>query len=163
MTSETRAFFWYLDLREIKSSSLSDAVPVPPCSCSVEIKLLISNIRQNVCLSLWTLSTQISLYCSRQWPAQLNIRQDLKYWTGGNQQVNIGTLNQRVKQLFLIPPAWLTYITLWIFCGLIPSLAELSLQYFIWVEHKMSIICPWLWHIMTHTFQSYSENTTLSR
>ena len=34
-------------------------------------------------------------------------------------------------------------------------------KYFIWVEHKMSINCPWLWHIMTHTFQRYSENTTI--
>ena len=37
---------------------------------------------------------------------------------------------------------------------------EFPLQYFIWVEHKMSIKRPWLWHIMTHTFQRYLENTT---
>ena len=30
---------------------------------------------------------------------------------------------------------------------------EFPLQYFIWVEHKMSIKRPWLWHIMTYTFQ----------
>ena len=38
---------------------------------------------------------------------------------------------------------------------------QLHRKYFIWVEHKMSINCPWLWHIMTHTFQRYSENTTI--
>ena len=37
---------------------------------------------------------------------------------------------------------------------------EFPLQYFIWVEHKMSIKCPWLWHIMTYTFQRNLENTT---
>ena len=33
---------------------------------------------------------------------------------------------------------------------------EFPLQYFILVEHKMSIKRPWLWHIMTHTFQRYT-------
>ena len=81
--------------------------------------------------------------------AGLNIRQDLKYWTGGNQQVNIWTLNQSKTvainpsclahiyytgySVALIPPRWLS--------SLYNILFELN------IKCQSSVLgCDTLWH-----------------
>ena len=100
----------------------------PSRSCWDEIKLLISNIRQNVCLSLWTLSTQISLYCSRLWPDRPAPPVRTVSGTSqleSNQQVNILTSNDVDTVVHLFTLAASRHRD-WTFCCLIWELTELT-------------------------------------